>query len=155
MTYHSSPQLSSESSASESSSSKGSASEPSPSKGSVIDLTPEEFCQLQNPPRLIDVRSGVEYRLFHAPDAVNLSLPRILMGQIPILQSWALPAWFRTLPKTEAIALICLTSHRSPIAAQRLAQAGFTNVFNIAGGMMAWKKAGLPTETGSAPNTTA
>lgn len=140
MTSHSSPQPSSETSV---------------SNVSVVDLTPEEFCQLSNPPRLIDVRSGVEYRLFHAPNAVNLSLPRILIGQIPVLQSWVLPAWFRNLPKTEAIALVCLTSHRSPIAAQRLAQAGFTKVFNISGGMMAWKKAGLPIEKGSALNTTA
>jgi rhodanese-related sulfurtransferase len=77
------------------------------------------------------------------------------MGQIPILQSWALPAWFRTLPKTEAIALICLTSHRSPIAAQHLAQKGFTTIFNITGGMMAWKKAGLPVEKGAPSSATA
>ncbi len=147
---HSSPKLSSETSSSETSSSETSSSETF-----IVELTPEEFHQLSNPPRLIDVRSGVEYRLFHAPNAVNLSLPRIMMGQISLLQSWFLPTWFRNLPKTEAIALICLTSHRSPIAAQRLAQAGFTTVFNITGGMLAWKKAGLPIEKGAPPTTTA
>ena len=44
------------------------------SQPQVIDLLPQEFDQLSNPPRLIDVRSSVEYRMFHAPDAINLSL---------------------------------------------------------------------------------
>lgn len=116
----------------------------------VIELTPQEFSRLPNPPRLIDVRSGWEYALFHAPNAINLSLPRIVMGRFPIVQNWVLPKWFRALSKTEAIAVICLTAHRSPIAAQQLAQAGFTKVFNISGGMMAWQKAGLPIRKRSA-----
>lgn len=111
---------------------------------SVVNLTPEEFVCLPNSPLLIDVRSGVEYALFHAPTAVNLSLPRILMGRISRLQPWVWPAWFRNLTKTEAIAIICLTAHRSPTAAQQLSKTGFTTVFNITGGMMAWEKAGLP-----------
>ena len=110
----------------------------------VTELTPAEFAHLPHPPQLIDVRSGLEYSLFHAPDAINLSLPRILMRRLPILRNWVLPIWFRTLPKTDAIALICLTAHRSPIAAEQLVRSGFTKVFNISGGMMAWRKAGLP-----------
>ena len=120
----------------------------------VIDLTPEEFVHLPHSPLLIDVRSGLEYSLFHAPHAINLSLPRLLMGQIPILKTWVLPQWFRILPKTEAIAIICLTAHRSPIAAHQLRRAGFTTVFNMTGGMMAWQKAGLPTCKGHAADLT-
>jgi rhodanese-related sulfurtransferase len=108
------------------------------------DLTPAEFARLPDPPLLIDVRSGVEYGVFHAPQARNLSLPRLLLGRFPLLQSWVLPPWFRALPKTEEIAVICLTAHRSPIAAEALTQAGFTTVFNLTGGMIAWQKAGLP-----------
>lgn len=115
----------------------------------VIDLTPENYARLPNPPRLIDVRSGLEYSLFHAPKAENLSLQRILLGRIPVLKNWALPQWFRSLPKDEAIALVCLTAHRSPIAAQQLEKEGFRTVFNITGGMMAWQKAGLPVSKGS------
>ncbi|NER78410.1 MAG: rhodanese-like domain-containing protein [Leptolyngbya sp. SIO1D8] len=110
----------------------------------VLELTPEEFVRLPHSPQLIDVRSGWEYTLFHAPNAINLSLPRILMGRLPMLRTWLWPNWFRALPKTEAIAIICLTAHRSPLAAQQLTQAGFTKVFNITGGMMAWQKADLP-----------
>jgi len=114
----------------------------------VIDLTPTEFVQMEHPPLLVDVCSGFEYSLFHAPHAINVSLPRILMGRIPGLRRWLLPQWFQNQPKTEAIALICLTAHRSPIAAEQLLKAGFTKVFNITGGIVAWRKAGLPVYQG-------
>lgn len=114
----------------------------------VTDLSPEVFVQLPNPPFLIDVRSGVEYALFHAPTAMNLSLQRILIGMIPGLRRWAWPCWFQDLPKDQPIALICLTAHRSPIAAAQLAKVGFQQVFNITGGMMQWRQLGLKTITG-------
>jgi rhodanese-related sulfurtransferase len=116
----------------------------------VVDLSPNEFVQFSQPPRLIDVRSRFEFNLFHAPHAMNLSLPRILMAQVPLLRQWVLPQWFWELPKDEPIAVICLTAHRSPIAAQQLIKLGCTKMFNISGGMMAWQKAGLPTQKGSA-----
>ncbi len=115
------------------------------SQPQVINLSPEEFNQLSNPPRLIDVRSSVEYRMFHAPNAIDLSLPRILMGSNSWLRRYVLPQWFQELPKDEPVALICLTAHRSPIAAKQLVKAGFTEVYNITGGMMEWRQLGLPT----------
>ncbi len=115
------------------------------SRPRVIALSPEEFTQLSNPPQLIDVRSSFEYAMFHAPDAVNLSLPRILMGGNSWLRRWVWPQWFQDLPKDEPVALICLTAHRSPIAAEQLIKAGFSKVYNITGGMMEWGKLGLPT----------
>jgi rhodanese-related sulfurtransferase len=120
----------------------------SSSRSHLVDLSPEEFVQSAQPLHLIDVRSRFEYNQFHAPDAINLSLPRILLGRVPILRNF-LPQWFRQLPKETPIALICLTAHRSPIAAQALVKAGFSQVFNITGGMMAWQKAGLPTQKGT------
>ncbi len=116
------------------------------SQPQVIDLSPEEFIRLANPHRLIDVRSSFEYRMLHVPNALNLSLPRILMSSNSWLSRWVLPQWFRELPKDQPIALICLTAHRSPMAAQKLVKVGFTKVYNITGGMMAWKKAHLPVE---------
>lgn len=118
------------------------------SQPQVINISLQEFTQLTNQPRLIDVRSSFEYAMFHAPDAVNLSLPRILMGGNSWLCRWILPQWFRDLPKNEPIALICLTSHRSPLAAKQLGKAGFTKVYNITGGMMEWQRLGLPTYQG-------
>ncbi|MBE9168459.1 rhodanese-like domain-containing protein [Pleurocapsales cyanobacterium LEGE 06147] len=110
----------------------------------VVNVSPQEFVELSNPPLLIDVRSQLEYAMFHAPDAINLSLPRILLGGIPWLRRWVLPEWFQDLSSARAIAVICLTAHRSPIAAKQLIKAGFTKVYNITGGMREWQRLGLP-----------
>jgi rhodanese-related sulfurtransferase len=103
-----------------------------------IPLSPEEYLKLSNPPLLIDVRSHVEFSLSHAPNAINLSLPRILLGRISWLRPWVWPQWFQNLPKNDPVAVVCLTSHRSPIAAQQLLNLGFQQVYNITGGMMKW-----------------
>ena len=122
----------------------------SPPKPTIVDMSPEDFVQSAEVSSLIDVRSRFEYNLFHAPDTINLSLPRILMAQMPLLRNLVIPQWFWELPRDEPIAVICLTAHRSPMAAQALVKLGFSQVFNITGGMMAWQKAGLPTQKGTA-----
>lgn len=111
----------------------------------VINISPSEFANLPEPPLMIDVRSKFEYGMFHAPAARNLSLPRLIMGMIPGLQRWMYPQWFQDLSKDESVAVICLTSHRSPLAANQFVKAGFTEVYNITGGMMEWRQLGLPT----------
>jgi rhodanese-related sulfurtransferase len=117
-------------------------------KKTVVDIEPQDFFNRSTPPLLIDVRSGFEYKIFHAPHAINLSLPRILMANLPGLNRLILPQWFRLLPKNQPIAVICLTAHRSPIAAAKLAKLGFTQIYNISGGMMAWRSAELPIDKG-------
>ncbi|MCG5059518.1 MAG: rhodanese-like domain-containing protein [Limnoraphis sp. WC205] len=109
---------------------------------SVINLSPTEFINQPNLPLLIDVRSQLEYKTSHASNTRNLSLPRIIMG-VGLGWRWMLPEWFRQLPKEQPIAVICLTAHRSPIAANQLLKTGFTQVFNITGGMVEWKRLGL------------
>lgn len=110
---------------------------------SVTNISPQDFVRLSNPPLLIDVRSRIEYASGHAPTALNLSLPRIILGRIPMFRSWVLPEWFRQLSPDRAIAVICLTAHRSPIAADRLVKAGWKNVYNITGGMVEWQRSHL------------
>lgn len=105
-------------------------------------ISPSELANSSEPPLLIDVRSSVEYMTGSALNAQNISLPRLLLGLR--LSKWFLPQWFKELPSDRPIAVICLTSHRSPIAAQQLAVAGFTEVYNVDGGMMACNRLGLP-----------
>jgi rhodanese-related sulfurtransferase len=62
-----------------------------------------------------------------------------------------LPDWFRQLPREAPLAVVCLTSHRSPIAAQQLRRLGFRQVINVDGGMMAWRQEDLPVVTGANP----
>lgn len=117
----------------------------------VINLSVQEFSQLSDRPMLIDVRSQLEYVRGHAPGALNISLPRILLGQFSGVRNWLLPKWFRQLSKQRAIAVICLTAHRSPIAAKFLAEQGFEVVFNLTGGMRQWQALNLELVRGNSP----
>jgi rhodanese-related sulfurtransferase len=116
-------------------------SSPSPLNQTVVNLSPTELAQLPGTPLLIDVRSRFEYRTGHAPGSRNLSLPRLLLGLG--VARWFLPPWFRELSLSQPIAVICLTAHRSPIAAQQLVKSGFTAVYNVTGGMVTWRRLGL------------
>ncbi len=46
--------------------------------------------------------------------------------------------------KNARIVLYCRSGRMSDIAARRLAAAGYTHLYNLAGGMIAWEEAGLP-----------
>lgn len=50
--------------------------------------------------------------------------------------------------KTTPIYAFCRSGRRSDIAADRLRSAGYTRVYNVAGGIVAWKAAGFETVSG-------
>ena len=74
---------------------------------------------------MIDVRSKSEFDDGHLEGARH-----IFLGVLPE-QLDALPA------KDQPIALVCLTGDRSTVGASVLEQHGYTNVYNISGGMVA------------------
>ncbi len=49
------------------------------------------------------------------------------------------------------IVVYCQTGSMSAIAAEALARAGYTSVFDLAGGMVAWQQAGYPLTTRTEP----
>ena len=82
---------------------------------------------------LIDVREGEEYAQGHAQGAVHLS-----KGVLELRIEGVIPD-----PAT-AILCYCGGGSRSLLAADNLQKMGYTNVASVAGGLRAWKEAGLP-----------
>lgn len=50
------------------------------------------------------------------------------------------------IPTDQPVACFCRSGNRSQVACQTLADAGYTNLLNVEGGIGAWKSAGLPFE---------
>ena len=95
--------------------------------------------------KLVDVREPAEW----AEGGVAQGADLIAMRDPQIAAKFeALTGGDRNAP----IALICRTGIRSGVVAKALAQAGYTNVYSVNGGMIGsasgpgWKRIGLPVE---------
>jgi rhodanese-related sulfurtransferase len=86
-------------------------------------------------PLLVDVREMDEFTVVRAPDAVLLPMSEFTLR-------------VEALPADRPLLLICHLGGRSAAATGYLARAGRTDVANVAGGMDAWERAGLPVRRG-------
>jgi rhodanese-related sulfurtransferase len=105
-------------------------------QGWVRDLTPEEVARGMQEGRilLVDVREPNETALERYPDAVIVPMSAFDPAEIPD-------------PQGRDVVFACRSGRRSVIASQAAQQAGFAYDAHLAGGILAWKEAGLPTET--------
>lgn len=87
---------------------------------------------------LIDVRTTEEYEHLHAP-----AVKRVIEHTEMAKSLDRLPA-----DKSTPIYLICRSGNRSGKVARLLMDVGYSEVFNVAGGMLAWLEQGFPVETG-------
>ncbi len=85
---------------------------------------------------LIDVRSLSEWTSGHAPQAMHIPLGEIATRM-------------RDIPENKPVVVVCASGNRSAMAATALAKKGYSPVFNFAGGIGAWRSAGLPVKAGS------
>ena len=92
----------------------------------------EAFTRSKKGAKLIDVRSAREYAHGAHPKGARSVPPELIAKDAT------------GLGRDDDVLVICLSGHRSPKQAKRLAGMGFTKVTNVHGGLMAWKKAGLP-----------
>ncbi len=81
--------------------------------------------------RVIDVRQAQEYATGTVPKAEALPLH-------------TLPARINDLSPEEKLVMICRSGARSAQACMFLQQQGYSNVYNLRGGMMGWMQSGLP-----------
>ena len=83
-----------------------------------------------------DVREDHEFAKDHAKGATHVSkgvIERDIEGLVP--------------DKDASIVLYCGGGYRSALAADALAQMGYTNVTSMDGGIKAWRQAGYPMES--------
>ena len=90
--------------------------------------------------RVLDVRRPREWDDFHLAGAKNIPLAQLpeRVGELDRESEWV---------------MVCASGYRSSIASSVLERAGFTRIANGAGGMDAYRRAGLPVE-GVAPTGT-
>ena len=102
----------------------------------VRDLTPQEVAQGLNEGRmvLVDVREPNETALERYPGAVIVPLSAFDPAAIPD-------------PQGREVVFACRSGRRSVTASLAAQEQGFAYSSHLAGGILAWKAAGLPTET--------
>lgn len=107
----------------------------------VTTINARQLADLSNSGKidLIDVRTPVEFRELHAPDARNVPLDRL--DPQAVMQA-------RSGPKDEPLYLICRSGSRGKQACEKFLAAGFSNVVNVEGGILAWAECGLPVARG-------
>ena len=103
---------------------------------SVRDLTPEEVARGLDEGRmvLVDVREPNETEVERYPDAVIVPLSAFDPGAIPQ-------------PQGREVVFACRSGRRSVTASLAAQEQGFAYGSHLAGGILVWKAAGLPTET--------
>ena len=97
-------------------------------------VSPEEATRLYNDgAKLIDVRTEAEYKSGRIGDAQLMPISNF-ESQLSKFEAF----------KEKPIVVYCQTGARSAKAAGILSKHGFTQVYNLRGGILAWKTAGLP-----------
>jgi rhodanese-related sulfurtransferase len=103
----------------------------------VVDLTAEQVAKGLAEGRylLVDVREPNEVAVEAYPDAVVLPLSAFDPDEIPD-------------PKGREVVFACRSGRRSVTASLAAQKAGLKYGSHLAGGILAWKAAGLPVKTG-------
>jgi rhodanese-related sulfurtransferase len=102
----------------------------------VEDLTPEDVARglAENKMLLVDVREPNETAVERYPGAVIVPLSSFDPSQIPD-------------PQGKRVVFACRSGRRSVTASQAAQASGLPYDAHLAGGILAWKAAGLPTES--------
>lgn len=83
---------------------------------------------------LVDVRAPQEFAQGSIAGSQNIPFIDLMEGR-------------HSLPKDKPLLLICSIGGRSFAAVQLLQEKGYTQVYNLDGGIQAWRRASLPVQT--------
>jgi rhodanese-related sulfurtransferase len=96
----------------------------------------EAYEKYQQGAFLLDVREPDEWEDYHVPNTTLIPLSE-LAGRVD------------ELPRDQEVVVICRSGNRSQEGRAILVSAGFENVTSMSGGILEWREASLPVETGS------
>lgn len=102
-----------------------------------LDMEANAFQQMmtQQPGTLLDVRTLKEFSTGKIPKAMNIDITQLSFA-----------SKVQKLDRKQPVYVYCQIGGRSSFALKQMKELGFTHVYNLKGGLEAWKKAGLPTE---------
>jgi rhodanese-related sulfurtransferase len=105
--------------------------------GEIESISPKEASAMYADKKavIVDVREDSEWNEQHIPGAIHIPLAQ-LNERLSELKQY----------KDSTVITQCKTGGRSAKALDELKSAGFSKVYNMDGGIMAWDKAGLKTE---------
>ncbi len=104
--------------------------------GEIVKLEPQEFQKILGEATLVDIRTPEEFAEGHLKGAVLINYKKRTF-----------PDYINVIDKEKPVAIYCRSANRSGKAAYIMQNLGFKKVYDLAGGIKAWKKAGLPIET--------
>lgn len=98
-------------------------------------ISPAQSTQMINRENavILDVRENNEYSDGHIINSIHIPLSN-LKTRMTELEKY----------KTQKVIILCRSGNRSSQACAKLKKAGFEQVFNLSGGVMAWENASLP-----------
>ena len=107
---------------------------------SAWDRTPQQVVQLMNNDEslILDVRENNEYQQGHIVNSLHIPMSEV-KNRLSELEKY----------KNTQIIVSCRSGHRSSRTCALLKKMGFTNIFNLRGGIMAWESDKLPITTKS------
>lgn len=100
-----------------------------------LDVAAFEAFQSNSDAQLLDVRTAQEYAQEHIAGAKNIDIFSEDFDQ-----------QLETLDKSKPVYVYCRSGRRSSNAMARMKSAGFTEIHNLKGGIMAWQSAGKSVE---------
>ena len=103
-------------------------------KASIVVAEAKKLMASRKDLLLIDIRSPQEFGQGFIAGSQNIPFIDIMEGR-------------HSLPKDRPLLLICSIGGRSFAAVQLLQEKGFTDVYNLDGGLQAWSRASLPLQT--------
>jgi hydroxyacylglutathione hydrolase len=99
-------------------------------------ITARELSESRDDHAVLDVREISEFESGHIEGATNVYVGHLEDGLADLPQEFG---------KASRIAVTCSVGHRASLAVSILKRHGYESVYNLLGGMTAWRRLDLPT----------